>query len=236
MMTRMIPAAAMLAACSAPPAALASDNEAKRTITVNGQGQVFAEPDMAVLRIGVVTAGADAKAALSANSASLQATIDNLKAMDVDAKDIQTSGLSISPQYKYNSSNRRTSQINGYEARNGVTVKLRDLDKAGEIVDASVGAGANSLNGFSFTFADPAPLYDAARIDAVKQAQTRAKLLADAAGVNLGALLTIQDGYASIREADAVVARGVQFESASAPIETGESSVSASVTLVYAIE
>ncbi len=228
-------AAALLTACTAAPQAAAESDAAARTITVNGEGIASAAPDMAVISIGVQSEGKTAAEALRQNSAEMSATIDKLKKLGVADKDIQTSGLSISPRYDYEK-NRSAPPIVGYIASNTVTVRLRDLDKAGGVIDQAVQSGANSLGGISFTFADPQPLMDAARRDAVKQATAQAELLTDAAGVSLGRLITIQGGYASNPSPQPVRARMEMAADKAVPLEAGESAITASVTLVYEIK
>ena len=192
---------------------------------------------MAVVTIGVQTDGETAAAALRANSAAMGKTIDKLKAMDIAARDIQTSGLNVNPRYNYEK-NRSEPEVIGFRANNSVRVRLRDLDKAGAVIDEAVSSGANSLGGISFTFADPQPLYDDARRDAVADARARATLLADASGVKLGPILTIQDGYVAAPRPQIAVTAAYRSEAAdfAAPIEAGESAIRANVTLVYEIE
>ena len=229
-------AAALAAACSAPQA-VAEPAQTPRTISVTGEGEALATPDMAVVTIGVQTDGVTAADALRANSAAMKATIDKLKSMDIEPRDIQTANLSVNPRYDYEK-NRSQPEIIGFRASNTVRVRLRDLDKAGAVIDEAVSSGANSLGGISFTFAEPKPLYDAARRDAVADAMARAALLADAAGVSLGPIVTIQDGYVAAPRTGIQVTAGMMRAEAdfAAPIETGESSIRANVTLIYEID
>ena len=230
----ILPAVAIvMSACAAAPEA-AAENEALRTITVTGEGKTTAAPDMAILNIGVQSNAETAAAALRENSSAMTATINKLKDLGVSEKDIQTSGLSIRPQYDYER-NRSKPLVTGYTASNNVTVKLRDLDDAGRVIDQAVQTGANSLGGISFTFADPKPLYEAARKDAVAVARARAELLTEAAGVSLGQVLTIQDGYA-VTPSPVVQVAAMRAEADMAvPIQAGESTISANVTIVYEI-
>ncbi len=230
----ILPAVAIvMSACAAAPEA-AAENQALRTITVTGEGKTTAAPDMAILNIGVQSNAETAAAALRENSSAMTATINKLKDLGVAEKDIQTSGLSIRPQYDYER-NRTKPLVIGYTASNNVTVKLRDLDDAGRVIDQAVQTGANSLGGISFTFADPKPLYEAARKDAVAVARARAELLTEAAGVNLGQVLTIQDGYA-VTPSPVVQVAAMRTEADMAvPVQAGESTISANVTIVYEI-
>ena len=225
----------LAAACSAPNA-VAESAKPMRTITVSGQGEALAAPDMAIVTIGVQSDGETAAAALRANSAAMAATIDKLKSMDIEARDIQTSGLNVNPRYDYKK-DRSDPEVIGFRAHNSVRVRLRDLDKAGAVIDEAVSSGASSLGGISFSFADPQPLYDEARRDAVADAMARAALLADAAGVELGPIVTIQDGVvASPRPLLGAMNIRMEAADSAVPMEAGESSIRANVTLIYEIE
>ncbi|NNE41512.1 MAG: SIMPL domain-containing protein [Marinicaulis sp.] len=229
-------AAFIISACTAAPAVHAHEEQAfMRTITVSGEGRAAAAPDMAVISIGVQNEGKTASEALRANSDAMRATIKKLKDLDVADKDIQTSGLSVNPRYDYQK-NRSNPPIVGYTASNTVTVRLRDLDDAGAVIDQAVQSGANNLGGISFTFAEPKPLYEKARKDAVKDAKAKAELLTDAAGVKLGRLVTIQDGYAQAPSPRPMMARMEASADSSVPIAAGESVVTATVNMVYEIE
>lgn len=228
-------AAVSLAACSAAPGALAGDAAPLRTITVAGDGEATGVPDIAILSIGVETEGKTAAEALDKNAARMSAAIAKLKARGVAPKDMQTSSLSVGPRYDY-SNDGRPPRIVGYTANNSLTVKLRDLAKAGSIIDDAVGDGANTLGGVSFGFDDPKPLMSEARQAAVKDARAKAELYAAAAGVTLGPVLQIQDGYASPPSPPPMMEMRAMAKAAPTPIETGESAVNASVTMVFEIK
>jgi uncharacterized protein YggE len=228
-------ATSMIALCAfALPARAEGDGAAQKTMIVVGAGEASAAPDMAMLNIGVETEGATAGEALRKNAAQMEAAVKSLRDAGVDKKDIQTSNLSVGAKYDY-SRNDGPPRIIGYEARNAVTVKIRDVAKAGTIIDKTVSVGANRLDSISFGFTDPKSLSNKARKAAVEDAKERAALYADAAGVKLGAILQISESASELPGPRPMVAR--MAESAkSIPIETGESSISASVTVIYAIE
>ena len=229
-----IAAAVMIAGCAAPQAT-AADQVAPRTWTVNGEGQAHATPDMAIISIGVQSDAPTAAAALRQNSSDMSATIKKLKELGVADRDIQTSGLSVNPRYDYEN-NRQQPKVIGFTASNSVTVRLRDLSKAGGVIDQSVQSGANTLGGITFGFDDPKPLYDEARRDAVADAKQKAALLTEAAGVRLGKLLFIQDGYVAQPMQKMYSARMEMAADSSVPMEAGESTVTATISLVYEIQ
>ncbi|MBB5519816.1 SIMPL domain-containing protein [Amphiplicatus metriothermophilus] len=224
-------AAATLAACSAAPEARA-DDPAPRTLVATGTGEAAAAPDLLTLSIGVETEAETAAEALRRNNVQMQAAIDRLKQRGVAEKDMQTSNFSVNPRYDYQE--RRAPRIVGYTASNMLSVRLRDLDKAGVVIDEVVADGANRLNGLSFGFSNDAALLAKAREAAVADAKAKAETLARAAGVSLGPVIQIQEGRA---ESPIVVAgaRMAMAEAKDVPIQTGESTIAATVTLVYEI-
>lgn len=229
-------ALAALAAVSASSPAHADESEPKtRTIIVSGSGEASRAPDVAHLTIGVDAPAKTASDAVRAMSARLEATISRLKASGVAKKDMQTAQLSISPRYNYET-RPETPEIIGYTASSSLSVTLRDLDKAGALIDAAVADGANRLGGLSFGFTDPQPLELDARDAAVADARAKAERLAKAAGVSLGPVLQIRDGAQGRSPEPVVFAARAARASNDVPIETGESTVGASVTVVFAIE
>lgn len=205
--------------------------ESRSVISVTGEGQVAAAPDMATLSLGVTVNGDTAKAALDANSAALAAAIKRLKDAGIEDRDIQTSGLSLGPIYDYSSSNGSPQQVLGYSASNMVTVRVRALDSVGAVLDAAVTDGANTLNGISFGLADPVPSTDEARKAAVADARHKAELYAAAAGVKVGKVVSINEngGYAP----PMMMAEAMAGKSAAVPVQAGELSIVASVTVTF---
>jgi uncharacterized protein YggE len=209
---------------------LAGDGRA--TITVTGEGVVHAAPDMATLSMGVSTEGESAQAALGANSEQLAAVLARLKAAGIEDRDIQTSGLSLGPRYDYSSSGEAP-KTTGYVASNMVTVRVRALGSLGEVLDKAVADGANALNGVTFGLQDPNPSIDAARRLAIADALYRAKLYAEAAGVNLGKVVKIDEANGFSRPMPTEMAGFAK--SADVPVAAGELDISATVTVIYEI-
>lgn len=223
-------AVALAMPLAAPVPVLAQEGQAG-TISVTGSASVTAAPDLATLTLGVTTMGATAAEALGANSAAVQAVMDRLAAAGIEPRDIQTSNLSLNPNYTGYDSNQ-TPQIQNYTASNQVTVTIRKLDQTGAVLDAAVRDGANTLNGLSFGLADPRPAEDAARKAAVADARARAELLTEAAGVRLGAILSITEGGAA-----PVPQPMYRMDMAAAPVPVsgGTLDISASVTVVWSL-
>jgi len=207
--------------------ALAADSA---QITVTGEGRIEAAPDMATLSLGVTTTAATATEAVSANSAQLTTVLDQLRAAGIEERDLQTSGLSLSPNWQQPDGGG-TPRITGYLAMNQLTVRVRALDTLGSVLDRTVRDGANTFNGLSFGLADPDPAMDEARKRAVADALARARLLTEAAGVTLGRVLSISEGGGM---GGPVPMFRMAADSASpVPVAAGEISTQASVTMVF---
>lgn len=200
-------------------------------ITVTGTGTVQVVPDLATVSLGVTTEGPSASDAMAANSKALAAVMARLKAAGIAERDMQTSNLSLNPNW-VNYDNGTAPQIQGYVASNMLTVQVRDLAAIGGVLDAVVADGANTLNGLSFGLADPRPKEDEARKAAVADAVARARLLAEAAGAHLGAIVSITEGGFTPGPMP-MFAKAA--ESAAVPVAAGEVEVSASVTMVFDI-
>lgn len=219
-----------LAAVALPVPVLAET--APATITVTGEGTVTAVPDLATVSLGVTTQGETAAEAMAANTAALTAVLDRVKAAGVEDRDIQTSTLNLNPNWS-NSDGSSMPVIQGYVATNVLQIRVRDLPKLGEVLDAAITDGANTLNGISFGLAEPEPAMDEARKAAVAKARARAELLTGAAGVGLGRIVSISEsGYMPpmpMYRMEAALA------DAPVPVEGGEVGVSASVSITWEI-
>lgn len=234
-MRTVIPVAAALAAGLAAAPAAAQGWENARAIIVTGSGEATKAPDMAYLTLGVDADGATASEALRKNSAQMEATIKTLRDAGVEKKDIQTSNLSVGARYDY-SREGGAPRLIGYQATNTVSVKLRNLDKAGGVIDKAVASGSNRLDSISFGFADSKPLLGEARRSAVADARERAGLYAEAAGVKLGRVLQISDSASGAPGPYPVAVRAEAMAAKAVPIAPGEQTIGASVTVVYAVE
>lgn len=196
-----------------------------RSVTATGSGVATAVPNRASFGFGVTTQARTASAALNGNSAEMAKVIAALKRSGVAARDIQTSSVSLSPRYSGDGDD-----IVGYTASNTVNATIRSVTKAGAVIDAAVGAGANQVYGPAFTRSDEAALYRRALRAAFADAKAKAATLAAAARGRLGAVRTITEssvGPVPVAEKDAAVG-GV-------PIEPGRQAVQASVTVAFAL-
>jgi uncharacterized protein YggE len=219
----------------AGPALAQTDGPAsgtRHTITVHSTGIVEGTPDVLELTLGVDTRGRSAGDALAENSKLTAGVLKVLKDAGVADKDVQTSNLSISPVYDDNGE-----LIVAYAVSNHVTARLHDLDKAGRVVDAATKAAGDQIvvQGLSFSIDDNSDLVAQARTDAVKRAKAQAQQLADAAGVELGPLVSIIE-ESSPTPPVVVAERAAAPGSADAapPIQAGSQTLTVDVTVVYA--
>lgn len=206
--------------------------ESPATITVTGVGQASAAPDMAVISLGVRIRAKTALGAVNATSEALERVLAQLEAQGVAARDMQTATLSLNQMWDRRSSSGEA-EPSGFEASNVLTVRVRDLDRLGDVLEAALADGANALSGLRFGFRNPRPLQDDARRRAVTDAMEKARLYASAAGVTLGPLLSLSEGGASAPVMQAATMR--MAEMASVPIAAGETEISAQVTMVFAV-
>lgn len=208
------------------------------SITMDGRGTVSVAPDMAVISTNVVSTAKTAADALSENSAAISKVIDAIKGAGIEARDIQTRGFGIYPRYERITGNSdRQPNIIGYEVRNGVEVNVRDLAKLGGLLTLVVDSGANSVDGIRFEVSDPNEKLDEARKRAVEAARHKAEVFAAAAGVELGNIITISETGTQMPRPLMMRAESMMAASAEAvPIEAGEETIAANVTIRWALK
>jgi uncharacterized protein len=213
-------------------AAAAADEPPRRSITVSASGSVTAVPDLARITSGVATEAPVAKDAVAKNSEAMKKIIDGLKSSGIEDKDIQTASFHIEPRYT-RAREGEAPTIDGYRATNQVQVVVRNLDKLGEVLDRLVALGANEMAGLSFDVSQAEKLRDEARKEAVANAQRRAKLYADAAGVQLGEVINIDEG-SNDNPRPIFAARALKADAV--PIERGSETLEATVSVTWALK
>jgi uncharacterized protein YggE len=218
----------------------AVDNEQVPRILVTGQGSVQLAPDMALLQLTVTREAETAREALDANSAAMSEVIKDLRAQGIAERDLQTDNFSIQPRYVYpkpkTAGENLPPRIVGYTVRNGLGVRVRDLDKLGAIIDRSVTLGVNQGGGITFTNDDPSAALEQARTRAVEDAAARARTLAAAAGVKLGRVLEISEQSRHSPPVPMMRSKMAMADAAeSVPVAAGENSYEVAVNLTYAI-
>ncbi|HLE53239.1 MAG TPA: SIMPL domain-containing protein [Anaerolineales bacterium] len=222
-----------LSACGIQSAAPATAPP-PRTLNVTGSGKTFIVPDIANISIGVHTEGKDAAEAVASNNAQTQKVAQALQGMGVDGKDIQTSNFSIFPQQQFDETGKVIGTI--YVVDNTVYVTVRQLDKLGELLSAVVDSGANSIHSIQFNVEDKQAAISAARKAAVENAQAQAEELAQAAGVTLGEVQSINSYSGFPVPVFEGKGGGGGAPAAEVPVSPGQLTLTVEVNIVYEIK
>jgi uncharacterized protein len=214
-----------LVATVALPGAASSAAAEEGGITVQGTASISSVPDRAELSFGVESQGESARAALAANASEMRRVIAALKA--AGATDVKTQYVSLSPRYS------ERSEPNGFAATNSVSATVKDLARAGAVIDAAVAAGANQVYGPSLSRGDQTALYRGALKAALEDARASAQALASASGLSLGRITAIVEGGGAPQPLPFAAADKAMAEST--PIEPGTQKVSATVSVTFAV-
>jgi uncharacterized protein YggE len=221
MKIRALLSAFLIAAAFALPA-----QAADKLVTVTGQATIVVAPDTTAIRIGVTSHGKTAREASEANAKQMTAVMGAIKNSGIAARDIQTSRLSLQPQY--DPSKAGPARLIGFQVTNQLTVKIHEIDKLPSILDHAIAAGANEMSGIEFMVSEQSKLLDQARADAIADAHRKAELFARAAGAKLGRVVAItEEGAPSpLRPLAAMRAGAV-------PVAPGEQTLRTTVTVSY---
>ncbi|MEP0191349.1 MAG: SIMPL domain-containing protein [Erythrobacter sp.] len=236
-MIRVLTIAAAASLFAAAPASIAAEIEIQSegpVVELSVYESVTTDPDIATISAGVSTEAPTAVEAMRQNAVEMRRVIDRIKALGVDDKDIQTTGINLNASYDYDRDTRRN-VFRGYQVSNRVSVKLREIDEVGQALDALVSAGATDLNGPSFSIENDDAAKDEARKRAVERATARANAYARMLGYSGVRVLEVNE---TIRASSGFEpqARGLAIaESAadSAPVQPGQVSTGVNITIKY---
>jgi len=206
-------------------------------IKVSATGTSVQAPDLATVSAGAVSEGKTAREAMIANATKMTAVFDALIEAGIDEENITTSQLSLQPRYNYQNrqNGRNQPRIDGYEARNTVTVKSDDIETVGVMLDALVKAGVNNIHTVDFSVKDPKAAQAQAREQAILDAREKAQAMARAAGVKLGKLTSMSENGNYNPSLFQTSARASSALSEATPISAGEQTLNVTVNLVYEI-
>lgn len=237
-MTRHLLPLALAAAIAFPAMAGAADLPAPPRIIVSGEGEATVAPDLAVLTLSVMREAKTARAALDANNDAMAAVIAAMKSAGIKDRDLQTAGIQINPRYNYTNKpdGSQEAELVAYQVTNTLSVRVRDVDKTGEILDKAVSLGVNQGGGIAFTNDDPAATVTEARKKAVANAMAKAKTLAEAAGVSLGRVLEITDQNIAPTPMPINAKAFDAAAGAAAPVQAGENSYNVQVTVTFELK
>ena len=231
---------ALAAAVTLPAVAQAADAQPQQPrIFVTGEGEAAAAPDMSILSLAVMREAKTAREALDANNDAMAAVIGAMKDAGIEDRDLQTAGIQISPRYTY--SNKpdgvQTAELVAYQVANTLTVRIRDIDKTGELLDKAVTLGVNEGGGISFTNADPAAIVAEARRKAVADAMAKAKTLAEAAGASVGKVIEISEQAPPPMPIPMrMSAKAFDAEAAGVPMQAGENAYRVQVNVTFELK
>jgi len=217
--------------------AVPSENQ----IYVYGTGEVYAKPDLALSTLSVITEAKTVDEAVSKNAEDMNEIIKLVKSQGVEEKDIKTTSFNIYPLYEYEDggtyySGKRT--LVGYEVSQSLEVKIRDLEKVGEIVQGATEAGANQVGSLQFTIDKQEEFENQAREEAITEAKEKAKELASQLGVKLVRITNFSESNsASYRYGLGGGEESASKNSSSIvpEFQTGENKIEVSVTITYEI-
>lgn len=199
------------------------------SVSVNAEARRV--PDVATLSAGVVTQAADGNSAMRQNAEQMTRVMAAVKAAGIADKDVQTSGISLGPQYRYRENTAPT--ITGYQASNTVSLKIRDITKLGKVLDALAAQGANQINGPSFEIDQPEPVYDEARLSALKQARVRADTYAKALGLRVRRIVSINEGAGGGFRPVPMMAMARGKAAMDTPVSPGETTISVNLDVTF---
>jgi len=225
----LLPAALALSV----PAAFAQPGPTPPRIVVVGEGEAAVAPDLALLTLGVMREAATAGEALDAANKAMAAVIADMKAAGVADRDLQTAGLQVMPRYTFTNrpDGSQEAQLVGYQVTNTLSVRVREIAKAGELLDRAVKLGVNQNTSIAFANDDTSAVLTEARQRAVADAMARARTLSEAAGVSLGRVLEIveQNGATPLPLMEKAFARAAD----AVPVEAGENAYRVQVTVTF---
>jgi len=231
----------MLGAAMVPVAAVAQQASITQSVAgtrldVSASGEVTRVPDLAIISAGVVTKAATAGSALQQAATRMQRVRSALKAAGVEDRDIQTSNISLNPEYRY--VNNEPPQLTGYSASNMVTVRFRDIANAGKILDALVKEGANQLNGPTLTIDKPEAALDEARAQAIAKGRARAELYARSMGLRVVRIVAVTESGSSypVPPPMPMMERAMVAQAADSKIDPGEQKLRVNLAMTFELQ
>jgi uncharacterized protein len=202
------------------------------TIVVSGTGRVAVQPDVGDLRLGVTVAKPTVEAARGEAAATMEAILRAVDGAGIARADVRTVMLSVQPRYDYRDG--RSPVLTGYEVANLVEISVRDLAVLGDVIDATLAAGATSMDALTFRLADPASAEREARRQAMGEARSRADVLAEAAGLTIEGVIDIIEGQPGRPPVPvAKVERMALATDAPTPVEAGMLEIAVTVSVTY---
>ena len=200
-------------------------------LSVSAQAQASRVPDVATISTGVVTQAVDGNTAMRQNAEQMARVMAAIKAAGIADKDIQTSGINLSPQYRY--VENEAPKITGFQASNTVNLKVRDIAKLGKVLDALAANGSNQINGPTFEIDQPEPVYDEARLAALAKAKARAETYAKALGLRVRRIVSISEGGGGGFQPMPMMRMSAKSADMETQVAPGETTLSVNLDVVF---
>lgn len=227
----LLAGASLMTANAQTPAIQASSVDGT-LLSVSANAEASRVPDVATLSAGVVTQAADGNAAMRQNAEQMAKVLAAIKSAGIADKDVQTSGINLNPQYRYAENQPPT--ITGYQASNTVNLKVRDVTRLGDVLDALAAQGSNQINGPAFEIDEPEPVYDEARLAALGKARARAETYAKALGMRVRRIVSISEGNRGDFNPRPMMAMSKSMDQMeSTPVAPGETTLSINLDVVF---
>ncbi len=205
-------------------------------ITMSGTGKITTKPDLALIGLGLMSEGKTVREIQDTNTKKMNAVIASLKGLGVDEKDIQTSNYNLQPKIDWADGKQN---ITGYTLSQNVSVKVRDLDKVGDVIQKVTESGANQIQGVQFTIDDPTSVRDEARLKAIEEAKKKADQLAGALGLHIVKAISFSEssGYNPPMPMmyDSVASNMAVGKVAAPEIQAGQLDVSMDVSVTFEV-
>lgn len=222
---------------------IGQDVEIKNSITISGTGEIYSKPDLAVIVFSVRNEAKTVSLAMTENTEKMNSIISTMKSKGVEDKDLKTTNFSVQPRYEWQRAQievwpqpDKKRVLIGYEINQSLQVKIRDLNKIGEIIQRATDAGASQVGNLQFTIDDYDELKNQAREEAIKEAKEKAEELADQLGVKLVRIIGFSEGGSVSRYYDyGMQEMSVSMDQAMPEIATGENKIAVSVSITYEI-
>jgi uncharacterized protein YggE len=240
-MKAILTALLISAAIPLVPAAAQTTGQVTQAITgtrldISATGEATRVPNLAVISAGVLTRATTASAALQENSTRMDRVIAALKRAGIEDRDIQTSSISLNPEYRY--PDNQSPQLVAYTASNQVTVRFRDIRNSGKVLDALVAEGANQINGPTMTIERPETALDEARSKAIANGRARADLYARALGMRVVRVVSVSEtgGSYPVPPPMPYAERAMAASAPSTKIEPGEQKLEVNLSMVFELQ
>ncbi len=205
-------------------------------LNINASADLKQAPDIAIISAGVITQSRNAKTAMADNANKMAAAFAAIKAAGIADKDMQTSGINLQPQYVYEEN--KPPRITGYQASNNLTIRVRQMDKVGTVLDAVVAQGINQISGPNFSIDNPDAALDKAREEAMLTAMRRANIYARASGMKIKRVISINEsgGYQPPQPMPMMMAKSAMMADAATPVAGGEVTMSINLSVQFELE